>query len=88
MNSIATGLAFLAVLSSGITVSAAAEAEASPKAIALANPAAVHCGKIGGRSEIRKDAAGNETGYCRLPNGRVCEEWTLFRDRKCVAPKD
>lgn len=59
-----------------------------PNPVGLANPASVHCGGIGGKVEIRKDAKGNETGYCRLPDGKLCEEWALFRDQKCVAPKD
>lgn len=58
------------------------------KEIGMANPASVHCVKIGGKSKIRTDAKGNQTGYCHLPNGRVCEEWALFRDKKCVRPKD
>ena len=36
---------------------------------------------------VRKDKAGNEYGFCRLPNGRLCEEWALFRDNKCIGPK-
>ncbi|MER9844116.1 DUF333 domain-containing protein [Mesorhizobium australicum] len=51
------------------------------------NPASAHCGAIGGRFAVRKDRAGNEYGFCRLPNGRLCEEWALFRDNKCVGPK-
>jgi putative hemolysin len=52
----------------------------------LANPASEHCVKSGGRLEIRKDKAGNEYGVCLMPDGRVCEEWALFRDNKCVTP--
>lgn len=55
--------------------------------IGMANPASVHCVKIGGKSKISTDAGGNQTGYCHLPDGRVCEEWALFRDKKCVRPK-
>ncbi|KAA3448092.1 DUF333 domain-containing protein [Mesorhizobium sp. SARCC-RB16n] len=55
--------------------------------VGMANPASVHCGAIGGRFVVRKDKAGNEYGFCRLPNGRLCEEWALFRDNKCVGPK-
>lgn len=69
-------------------VAMGAAAAPAQKPVGLANPASVHCGKIGGRLEIRKDAAGNETGYCRLPDGNLCEEWALFRDQQCVAPKD
>jgi putative hemolysin len=57
------------------------------KSIGMANPASVHCGEIGGRLVIRKDKAGNEYGFCRLPKGRLCEEWALFRDNKCIGPK-
>ncbi|WP_027058674.1 putative hemolysin [Mesorhizobium loti] len=57
------------------------------KPVGMANPASLHCGEIGGRVVIRKDKAGNEYGFCRLPNGRLCEEWALFRDNKCVGPK-
>ncbi|MBN9220497.1 MAG: DUF333 domain-containing protein [Mesorhizobium sp.] len=64
------------------------DAGAAPqKPIGLANPASVHCGEIGGRFVVRKDKAGNEYGFCRLPNGRLCEEWALFRDNKCIGPK-
>lgn len=77
----AVGLAVL----SFTTIDAAA---ATRKPIGMANPASVHCAGIGGRLEIRKDVAGNETGYCHLPDGRICEEWALFRDQKCVAPKE
>jgi len=69
-------------------VFAAGPAEAARKpVIGMANPASVHCGRIGGHTTIRKDKAGNAVGYCRLPDGRVCEEWALFRDTKCVRQK-
>ncbi|TPM95102.1 DUF333 domain-containing protein [Mesorhizobium sp. B2-1-3A] len=60
---------------------------AAQKPVGMANPASVHCGEIGGRLTIRKDKGGNEYGFCRLPNGRLCEEWALFRDNKCIGPK-
>ncbi|TSE01341.1 DUF333 domain-containing protein [Mesorhizobium intechi] len=69
-----------------LSVSFAAGA-AAQKPLGMANPASVHCGEIGGRLVNRKDKAGNEYGFCRLPNGRLCEEWALFRDNKCVRPK-
>jgi len=50
-------------------------------AFALANPASVFCVKSGGKSEIRKGPAG-AYGLCRLPDGRVVEEWTYFREMK------
>ncbi|MBZ9799796.1 DUF333 domain-containing protein [Mesorhizobium sp. ES1-4] len=64
------------------------DADTAPqKPVGMANPASVHCGEVGGRLVMRKDKAGNEYGFCRLPNGRLCEEWALFRDNRCVGPK-
>jgi uncharacterized protein len=45
---------------------------------ALANPASVFCAQSGGKSEIRKGPRG-QYGVCRLPDGRVVEEWDYFR---------
>ncbi|MEA1832555.1 DUF333 domain-containing protein [Methylobacterium durans] len=52
---------------------------------ALANPASVNCAAKGGSSEIH-DAAGGQTGYCRLRDNQVCEEWALLRDERCIPP--
>ena len=48
---------------------------------ALANPASVFRAKSGGRSEIRKGPRG-QYGVCRLPDGRVVDEWAYFRAMK------
>jgi len=48
---------------------------------ALANPASVFCVQSGGKSEIRKAPRG-QYGVCRLPDGRVVEEWAYFRTMK------
>jgi uncharacterized protein len=45
---------------------------------ALANPASVFCAKSGGKSEIRNGLRGRY-GVCRLPDGRVVDEWAYFR---------
>ena len=45
---------------------------------ALANPASVFCAKSGGKSEIRSGPRG-QYGVCRLPDGRVVDEWAYFR---------
>ncbi|UHC18932.1 DUF333 domain-containing protein [Methylobacterium currus] len=50
-----------------------------PQAWALGNPASVCCASVGGRLEIRKGPQG-ETGSCHLPDGRVVEDWHLFRE--------
>ncbi|WP_301090637.1 DUF333 domain-containing protein [Sphingomonas sp.] len=44
----------------------------------MANPASVYCIEQGGRSEVREGPDG-QTGYCHLPDGRVVEEWELYR---------
>ena len=49
----------------------------------MANPASVNCGKIGGATEIRKNADGNEYGVCSFSNGTTCEEWALYRGEGC-----
>lgn len=61
-----------------LALMACAPKPAAEKPVGMANPASVHCVKAGGRIEIRKGADG-ETGYCHLPDGRVVEEWALFR---------
>ncbi len=51
------------------------------RAQALANPASVFCARRGGKSEIRNGPHG-QYGVCRLPDGRVVEEWTYYRQNK------
>jgi putative hemolysin len=51
----------------------------------LANPASTSCIHAGGQVEI-KNETGGQVGYCHLPDGRVCEEWALYRNNQCVAP--
>lgn len=58
----------------------------APKPVGMANPASVHCVDQGGKLEIRETPAGQQ-GMCRLPDGRVCEEWALYRDKACVDPR-
>ena len=48
----------------------------------LPNPASVYCEEQGGTLETISTAEG-EVGYCHLPDGRVCEEWALYRDGVC-----
>jgi hypothetical protein len=62
----------------GLLVVAMLAVSAPRDAHALANPAAVFCVKSGGKSEIRTGPRG-QYGVCRLPNGRVVEEWSYFR---------
>jgi uncharacterized protein len=56
-------------------------AASAQQAWALANPASVFCVKSGGKSEIRTGPRG-QYGVCRLPDGRVVEEWSYYRRMK------
>ena len=58
---------------------------APPTSAGMANPASVNCGKIGGTTEIKKNADGSEYGMCKFQNGTSCEEWALFRNEGCKA---
>ena len=64
----------------GVTVTST-----TPVPVGMANPASVNCGKIGGTTEIKKNADGSEYGMCKFQNGTSCEEWALFRNEGCKA---
>ena len=59
-------------------VAAAVVAE-TVSAVAIPNPSAVFCEKMGGESEIVTRKDGSEIGLCVFENGTIIEEWTLFR---------
>jgi putative hemolysin len=64
-----------------------AQSATSSSAAGIANPASVNCvSTLGGTLEIQDEANG-QVGYCHLKDGRVCEEWALFRDGSCTAPQ-
>ena len=71
------------LLAAGCAASGPAPEPAAPKAnpplIGMPNPASKYCIVKGGTLLIRKDAAGNQGGWCTLPDGTVIEEWALFR---------
>ena len=77
--------AFLPVLS--LAVVGCAPQTPPEQNLGMANPASVHCVKVGGRLEIRKGTAG-DVGYCHLPDGRVVEEWELFRASRGSTKED
>jgi hypothetical protein len=69
------------------TASSAQQAPSLGGGTELANPAAVNCvDKLGGTIQIVETKQG-QAGYCHLKDGRVCEEWALFRDGSCTAPQ-
>jgi len=59
---------------------------ASSQEAGMANPASTHCVELGGELEI-VDGVEGQYGLCHLPDGRVCEEWALFRDGSCTVPQ-
>ncbi|MDO5643363.1 MAG: DUF333 domain-containing protein [Paracoccus sp. (in: a-proteobacteria)] len=66
------------VLIAGCGLAALAGCTPEEPAVGMANPASVHCVQQGGKLEIRRESGG-EVGYCHLPDGRVIEEWALYR---------
>ena len=71
--------AALMVLTIAMSACASPETAEHPKPVGLANPASTYCISLGGKRETRKDAAGNESSVCHLPDGTVIDEWVLFR---------
>ncbi|WP_064503834.1 putative hemolysin [Methylobacterium platani] len=60
-------------------------AAGAPQAWAMGNPASAYCTSVGGRLEMRQ-GPGGQAGFCHLPDGRVVEEWQLFRGANRAAP--
>ncbi len=84
---LAVGIIVLAALGVGaFTILDSRKAEA-PKVVQeikeektqIANPASVYCQENGGKSEIRNNPDGSQTGYCLFENGNECEEWAFMR---------
>ncbi|WP_256701094.1 putative hemolysin [Caballeronia sordidicola] len=67
------------VLTTAMSACASQENAQRPSPVGLANPASRYCISLGGRRETRKDAAGNQSSVCRLPDGTTIDEWALFR---------
>ena len=61
-------------------------AQETQQPVGIANPASTNCVNLGGALEI-KDEVNGQAGYCHMKDGRVCEEWALFRDGSCKAPQ-
>ncbi len=48
--------------------------------VGLANPASVYCNEQGGELYPVETEEGT-AGYCKLPDGRICDEWALFNSQ-------
>lgn len=46
----------------------------------MPNPASRFCQDLGGQSQIRATGQGQQ-GFCLMPDGRLIDEWDLWRSR-------
>ncbi|KJG11753.1 hemolysin [Photobacterium kishitanii] len=49
------------------------------ESVSKANPASVYCADQGGKVVMKQEEKGT-VGYCHLSNGKVVEEWILYRE--------
>lgn len=47
--------------------------------IEVANPASVFCHKQGGTAIAQRNKQGKYDSLCRLPDGKVVDEWEYYR---------
>jgi putative hemolysin len=74
------GLLVLAgcTMSAPLAPSATSTSSASGQ-VALANPAALACVRVGGAHRVVRQGDGSEIGMCHLTSGVICESWAFFR---------
>lgn len=72
---------YVSILITGVMLTACEQGKTGQTSAEMANPASEYCISIGGRLEIR-DGPDGQAGYCHLPDGRVVDEWTLFREQE------
>ncbi|KDB10061.1 protein of unknown function DUF333 [Burkholderia sp. lig30] len=73
----------LALAASGVCAQPLPPGQPQTAQLALPNPAAVNCEKLGGHHVIRK-TPGGDVGMCVFKDGRACDAWALYRDDRCV----
>ncbi|WP_218054229.1 putative hemolysin [Stenotrophomonas maltophilia] len=73
------GLTLSSALAMTALVACSSPADKEPAPIGMANPAALHCEKNGGKSVIEKNPDGSEYGVCHLGDGTQVDEWELYR---------
>lgn len=74
-----TAAAELATEQASSTQAQKPSSSTSPTKQGLANPASVHCTKLGGMLDIRPRPDGGQYGVCVFEDNRQCEEWALLR---------
>lgn len=75
------------ILMLAVPAGAQTPAPAAKPVVEKPNPAAKNCSKLGGTSQITVSKRGQEWGWCKLPDGKVCEEWALLQDKICIEQK-
>lgn len=60
------------------TLGACTHSPEARQALALANPASVHCVRMGGESVLHQAASG-QYSLCRFKDGTEIEEWRYYR---------
>lgn len=71
-----------------VPVSEVSEVVEVEESVAMPNPASVYCEETMGGELSMLDAVEGQVGLCTLPDGRVCEEWELYRTGNCISPED
>ncbi|HET6565760.1 MAG TPA: membrane dipeptidase [Xanthomonadales bacterium] len=51
----------------------------SAPSVGMANPAAVYCQYLGGKTVAQTTDGGAKSTLCQLPDGQSCEQWALYR---------
>lgn len=78
---IGNGYRYLIILAVLLLVGCASSGGGPDSQNQMTQYAAEYCRSLGGENEIRESSLG--TGrYCRLPDGRVENEWQLYRSER------
>ncbi|MEX5443681.1 I78 family peptidase inhibitor [Acinetobacter schindleri] len=73
---------YLGMLIAVLTGCAAQQPEETPR-IGMPNPASAYCVDQGGKLDIHNEVDG-QVAYCHLPDGKVVEEWALYRSNQDI----
>ena len=73
---------YLGMLIAILTGCAAQQLEETPR-IGMPNPASAYCVDQGGKLDIHNEVDG-QVAYCHLPDGKVVEEWALYRSNQDI----
>ena len=72
-------IVLLLIAVSLITVGCSQDKKEASVMVGKANPASVYCVVQGGKVIMKQEEQGT-VGYCHFNDGKVVEEWTLYRE--------